>query len=579
MIYFSTKLDYFGTSDVVGGSLPQLLFADFYQNYFDDNVTVIDPFYNSRDLLNHNFANVIEETPELKQNDRIANPLFYISTDFRKGEKKPFDVFSVKKIKFNEIDSFYECSVLDKKNSFFINIPYCYWYDLIFKYNYKPNFKLKRGLSLKFRSDNVFSIQVRLNHWKKIIGRENDPKKIKKIYFKLIDRLKSFSKDATILYYGDPDGEIDHYFKDKGAINVNEFGNILERAFMLSFTTHSFCSINGFSYFCNYLAFANGYLKTINIINDVENFKQTIHVKRTWSKGIGENNISQNGGFFSKFDLYPRDKVIEKIPTIIKSDSLQSNGKKVSKLRIRAFSSKYLKLKFFGESVDDILIEKVCKKLASNKKINVIKDSDKPISDKELVLLTHYNSLNGDTAITPYGFDFNKPRLLNINKLGPDQFIYEDLLFFHKNQLSSRPSKKKTSVQGSSLLYNHNFLKSNETVFNTLVNQSIFDFKINDKDLLNHSSDQLTEKISELNQFKFVVCTPSKYSILLPVLLENTVLIYFDHTKKPYILNSNKIFQNQCDIDLRSFFRIHIKTLLELKIVINHSDEWKSNNN
>ena len=33
------------------------------------------------------------------------------------------------------------------------------------------------------------------------------------------------------------------------------------------------------------------------------------------------------------------------------------------------------------------------------------------------------------------------------------------------------------------------------------------------------------------------------------------------------------------NIDLRSFFRTHIKTLLELKIVINHSDEWKSNNN
>ena len=579
MIYFSTKLDNYGTNDVVGGSLPQLLFADFYQNYFGENVTVIDPFYNSRELLSHNFENVVEETPELKQSDRIANPLFYISNDFRKGEKKPFDIFSNKKIKFKEIESFYECSVLDKKDAFFINIPYCYWYDLIFKYNYKPNFKYKNDLTIKYRSDNVFSIQIRLNHWKKIRGRENDPKKIKKIYYKLIDRLKSYSKDATILYYGDPDEEINHYFKDKGAINVNESSSILERAFILSYTTHSFCSINGFSYFCNYLAFANGYLKTINIINDVENFKQTIHVKRTWGKGIGENNISQNGGFFSKFDLYPRDKVIDKIPTIIKSDNLQSNGKKVSKLRIRAFSSKYLKLKFFGESVDDILIEKVCEKLASNKKINVIKDSDKPISDKELVLLTHYNSQHGDTKITPYGFDFNKPKLLNINNLGPDQFIYEDLLVYHKNLASSIPCKKKKTGRGSALLYNHNFLKSNETVFSTLVNESIFDFKINDKDLLNHSPDQLIEKISHLNKFKFVVCTPSQYSILLPVLIENALLIFFDHTKKPYIINPYKIFQNQSDIDLRSFFRTHIKTLLELKIVINHSDEWKSNNN
>ena len=74
----STKSSYLNGSDFVGGSLPMILFADFFQAELGYKVHLVDPYYGVENHLNHNFTQVSETFPCLKETDLVLNPFFYL---------------------------------------------------------------------------------------------------------------------------------------------------------------------------------------------------------------------------------------------------------------------------------------------------------------------------------------------------------------------------------------------------------------------------------------------------------------------------------------------------------------------
>ena len=86
-ILFSTKFCANDSSDVVGGSLAQILFAEFYKKNFNYQIDLFDPFYNTEKILKKFCDNVYSTLPNNIENyDKIINPLFYVSN--KKAKRK-----------------------------------------------------------------------------------------------------------------------------------------------------------------------------------------------------------------------------------------------------------------------------------------------------------------------------------------------------------------------------------------------------------------------------------------------------------------------------------------------------------
>ena len=85
-ILFSTKISQNVGSDMIGGSIAQILLADFYQSVFGYKVTLHDPFFNVEKILKHEFDEVLSTILHVNNFDRIANCQFYFGNYLYKNK-------------------------------------------------------------------------------------------------------------------------------------------------------------------------------------------------------------------------------------------------------------------------------------------------------------------------------------------------------------------------------------------------------------------------------------------------------------------------------------------------------------
>ena len=88
-ILISTKFGFNNSSDAVGGSVFQVLLAEYICKNFNYEVFLHDPFYNSSNCL-EKFCNVSDnlQIRDLNLFDRIVDPLFYVAKGYDYKKKK-----------------------------------------------------------------------------------------------------------------------------------------------------------------------------------------------------------------------------------------------------------------------------------------------------------------------------------------------------------------------------------------------------------------------------------------------------------------------------------------------------------
>ena len=88
-ILFSTKLGFDYGSDLPGGSLPIILFAEYFSKNTNFDVTLYDPFFNLKNIIKSKI-NIIDRInkDEFGKFDRYFNPFFYISEIEKKKKSK-----------------------------------------------------------------------------------------------------------------------------------------------------------------------------------------------------------------------------------------------------------------------------------------------------------------------------------------------------------------------------------------------------------------------------------------------------------------------------------------------------------
>ena len=98
-LLISTKYSVQTHSDAPGGSLSNILFANFFQNISTYKVILHDPFYNSKNLLKPFCDEVIDDLNiDYNQYQRIINPLFYKGVIVVKSNGKKKSCYEVRNI-------------------------------------------------------------------------------------------------------------------------------------------------------------------------------------------------------------------------------------------------------------------------------------------------------------------------------------------------------------------------------------------------------------------------------------------------------------------------------------------------
>ena len=92
-LLISSKFSVQTHSDAPGGSLSNILFANFFKNISTYKVTLHDPFHNSKNLLKPFCDEVIDDLNiDYNQYQRIINPLFYKGVVIDKSNNKIYKV-------------------------------------------------------------------------------------------------------------------------------------------------------------------------------------------------------------------------------------------------------------------------------------------------------------------------------------------------------------------------------------------------------------------------------------------------------------------------------------------------------
>jgi len=151
-ILFSTKFCHHDSSDVVGASLPQILFAEFFKKTFNFEVTLHDPFFESKQKLKYIFDEIVDDNKvNFEDYDRIINPLFYVGDLLNRNNSQKLNVEGLwgkfgktnVKQKISDLGLIQKRSFLDdlqfRKNLFIksYDIPYIYYYDWLKRENFK----------------------------------------------------------------------------------------------------------------------------------------------------------------------------------------------------------------------------------------------------------------------------------------------------------------------------------------------------------------------------------------------------------------------------------------------------------
>ena len=180
---------------MVGGSLPHIVFAEFFKKNFNYTVDLYDPFYNSKNLLNKFCDNVYEDLPkDLNSYHKIINPLFYVTNIKKKNDKiislEGASLKQKNKVLFERVSNLtleqkrfgLESLIMPSiKGSFGyknLDIPYLYYYEWLARESFVSNLSLKKSNKLKIpKNKNIYSIHIRYtgsNKKKKLFDRNTD---------------------------------------------------------------------------------------------------------------------------------------------------------------------------------------------------------------------------------------------------------------------------------------------------------------------------------------------------------------------------------------------------------------------
>ena len=607
-LLFSTKISQNTGSDMIGGSIAQILLADFYQSVFGYQVTLHDPFFNVDNILDHKFNQILNIISDINDFDRVANCQFYFGNNYYKNKIK-IDIErndllnKFLPIKEKDIITYRDHEMYSKQENIhykFLDMPYIYQYDLMYKLKYRPSFKPVKSI-FETKKD-VYGIHIRQRHWKNIKSRsEND---VINFYVNIFEKIKS--NNGLIIYYGSFNSELEDRVRKYNAINGNEFSEYpLERALLLSRVNYSISSINGFSLFANYLAIANNNLKNISIINDLEKISEINHLRRVYAKGWGEGNVGKTG-VHSKFRIYPGHTLLNVDGNFSKNDFEDFQENKQINPRLIYFRADDLERFVMSKKIDNILIEVVYSD-ALNRGVTAQYFNSNDILGTDLYVLTHYSlDIKKDKILGRDSLDFNKPKAIdNIRNIGPDQLVYENILdFLYRAKLKlSQPSQRVEKVAFITG-YKMNDSKENNLIkiFNSAFRFTLMDERItkaykyfkrkifnlwvgDDLNPLNlHTNIFSKFNIYSAEEIEYcdvtsmrkmvdmilanhdrVICEPSRVNLLFSAFDRCNKLILFTERFKDYDLPKST-FSDVPIYKISDFFPIHFQGISELRV-------------
>lgn len=493
-LLISTKYSVQTHSDAPGGSLSNILFANFFQNISTYKVILHDPFYNSKNLLKPFCDEVIDDLNiDYNQYQRIINPLFYKGVIVDKSNGKNYNVegintkekkFNIKKKNLQIIsDKIFVNDKFDPKiisKSF--DIPYIYYYDWLARENFRHNIKLNKLKKIPLKKNYItFAIYIRKDNWKTYLndlkGEDYDH-----MIKNLISNLKKEYPNSNIIIYGFDrkfnSGNLLDFLEEKKCFFVEDFSdNPLERSLILAKNTDViFCNPNGFSTFTQILGILSGKLKKINFINSEKNILDILHSRRILSEGIAEKNFINNSYFFNKPNIIIENK-FKNFNFDLKKNILINKTNQVKYFIY--YDMDNIKKYYFSYKIDKIIFQKLLnqnKKLYKKHNILVIKKYNMKEISKKIDLsmhqhvLTHYNITNknyNNEELLNGSLDFNKPQflqsLIKEKKLNTSNLFYEDLFNF-----TYRECKKNNNIKLKSKIKNIIFIDNDDEYNNKL---------------------------------------------------------------------------------------------------------------
>ena len=494
-LLISSKFSVQTHSDAPGGSLSNILFANFFKNISTYKVTLHDPFHNSKNLLKPFCDEVIDDLNiDYNQYQRIINPLFYKGVVIDKSNNKIYKVegtntkekkFDIKKKNLQIIsDRYYVSDKFDPEiisKSF--DIPYIYYYDWLARESFRPNIKLNKFKKIPLKKNYItFTIHVRKDHYKAHLNNLRN-EEYDHMVKNLILTLKKEYPNSNIIIYGFDkkfnSGNLLDFLNEQKCIYVEDFSdNPLERSLILAKNTDViFSTVNGFSAFTQILGILSGKLKKINYINSEKNILDVLHSRRILSEGIAEKNFINNSYFFNKPNIIIENK-FKNLNFDLKKN-IQINKTNQAKYFIY-YDMDNIKKHYFSHKIDKIIFQKLLnqnKKLYKKHNILVIKKHNiKEISKKidfsiHQHVLTHYNITNknyNNEKLLNGSLDFNKPlflqSLIKEKKLNTSNLFYEDLFNF-----TYRECKKNNNVKLKSKIKNIVFIDNCDEYNNEVV--------------------------------------------------------------------------------------------------------------
>jgi len=588
-------------------------------------VHLVDPFYDTGTHLEHGFASLTETIDSKEDIDRILNSFFY-TVHFSKAGKLYSLENSLWRNQFipilrSKVELYRDSTViphieLSNKN---LDIPYVYYYNLLFSLGYRPSFCFKYQ---RIQPDvPVFGLQIRQHHWKHVEGRIQTD--LVDFYRKIFDEIYKYETSSVIYCYGSFDSDMEKVIDEYGAINLNKVSSsCLDRASYLETVNYSLASMNGFTFFCNYLALFRGNLRFAGSINDVSQFNECLHVRRVLSKGIAETGFSDRG-FYGSLTLFPKFTVLNNFEKITQDKTLSNQFPSVQQSPIFVFCLPQANEQtLFSINIDTILIRQMAKHYQETfgRQVCFLEPGQTLfLEPRMLYVLTHYarrsKSLTKpwDLFVGKKGLDFNK---LSLNhhepNLSPDRFYYDDLIshFYRlkkKNSLGRIFNKKCVFISSSQLLdsiYTEPpiYLQILSIIFRIFelinkkgitglllslvlkikkkyskINPTIIDFLrevrerigadiMSDSEFITLSPIDLEEKLKKLTQtYGIIICEPSPLAFLISSSSHNNLLVLYTRKPGDFYPLPPSIFSDQTPNNLADLFDIHFCNLLELK--------------
>ncbi len=494
-LLISTKFSVQTHSDAPGGSLSNILFANYFKKIFTYKVILHDPFYNSKNLLKPFCDEVIDDLNiDYNQYQRIINPLFYKGVVVDKSNNKIYKVdgtntkekkFDIKKKNLQIIsDRRYVNDKFDPEiisKSF--DIPYIYYYDWLARESFRPNIEINKSKKIPLKKNYItFTIHIRKDNWKTYLNDLRGEAYDNMVKNLILNLKKEYPYSNIIIYGFDKkfnSGNLLDFLNEKKCIYVEDFSdNPLERSIILAKNTDViFCSVNGFSFFTQILGTLYGKLKKMYFINSEKNILDTLHSRRILSEGIAEKNFINNSYFFNKPSIIKENKFKNFSFDLKKNLKIQKNNQ--TKYFIYYDMDNIYKY-YFSHIIDKIIFQKLLnqnKKLYKKHKILVIKKHNiKEISKKidfsiHQHVLTHYNITNknyNNEKLLNGSLDFNKPlflqKLIKEKKLNTSNLFYEDLFNF-----TYRECKKNNKIKLKSKIKNIIFIDNDDEYNNESV--------------------------------------------------------------------------------------------------------------